>query len=309
VLLTHNGDSIRTSLNKASDTDTAAVVFQSDYTGHAEIGLTGGRDFHFKTSPDGGTFTDALVLDADTARADFPVGASAAGLSLGPDLAPNMLPDQGRFAGAEVSDTHLAPSFELPAYLTDFNGSTLSAYPGFVHNNATYGTGSTALDPEADALISLLRDPSRRNLGVEWHALKITQGSGMSGTSTVGGVDRPIALRSSTAPMPRAYTMGLYVRALSGSAFIDHNLTSRFARWGADETGNIAAGVVTPSDGWVFIERQMTYNNFGYSLFTFQIHIESAGNEALIAMPRVVFGHMALDPYLPGPLPNARCFG
>ena len=35
------------------------------FRGRAEIGLTGDDDFHIKVSPDGTSFTDALVIDKD----------------------------------------------------------------------------------------------------------------------------------------------------------------------------------------------------------------------------------------------------
>lgn len=309
VLLTHDGTDMRAKINKASDTDTSALLFQSAFTGHAEIGLTGGTDLHFKTSPNGITFTDALILDAASGQADFPEGSSSAGLSVSPDIGLNILPDQGRFAGDGVCDSHLAPSFVLPGYLRDFNGSTLTAHAQFIHNNATYGGSAGALDAEIDALLALTRDPLRRRYGVEWWAAKITAGSGTAAADTVDGTTRYPALRTLTAPMPKAYTVGFYLRVLSGSAHVNQALSGRFARWGVDETGNDSAGVVEPADGWVFIERQMTYNFFGYNSEAIEVCLESSGDEALLALPRVVVGHMALDPYLPGPMPNARFLG
>ena len=309
VLLSHDGAGIQAKLNKAATTDTASILFQSDYTGHAEIGLTGGTDLHVKTSPDGITFTDALTVNAATGHTTLPAGATASGLVLAPEIAANILPDQGRFAGESANDTHQAFSYVAPGYLTEFNSSTLTDHAQFIHNNTTYGGLAGPLDAEIDALISLVRNPAHRRFGIEWWAIKITKGSGSAAGMTVGNTTRHPALRAINAPMPAAYTVGFYVRALSGSAFVDQDFTNRFARWGVDETGNLAAGVVTPADGWVFIERQMTSTPFGYNAEAFQVYLENTGDEALFALPRVVFGHMHLDPYLPGPLPNSRFFG
>jgi len=68
-LFTHEGAGHRLKVNKAADTDTASLLFQSGFTGHAEMGLAGGNDWSIKVSPDGSTWTEALVVDKDTGRA------------------------------------------------------------------------------------------------------------------------------------------------------------------------------------------------------------------------------------------------
>lgn len=74
TLLTHDGSDHRLKVNKATDTDTASLLFQSDWTGHAEMGLTGGTDFALRVSADGSTFTDALSADAATGTLSVPAG-------------------------------------------------------------------------------------------------------------------------------------------------------------------------------------------------------------------------------------------
>ena len=74
TLLTHAGSDHRLKVNKAADTDTASLLFQSDFTGHAEMGLTGGTDFALRVSADGTTFTDALSADAATGTLSAPAG-------------------------------------------------------------------------------------------------------------------------------------------------------------------------------------------------------------------------------------------
>ncbi|MCI5048507.1 MAG: DUF2793 domain-containing protein [Aquisalinus sp.] len=58
-------------INKASESNTASVVFQSDFSGRAEFGLTGDDDFHLKVSADGTSFVEALVIDKATGYAGF----------------------------------------------------------------------------------------------------------------------------------------------------------------------------------------------------------------------------------------------
>lgn len=67
-LFTHTGASHQLKLNKASDTDTASLLYQSDWTGHAEMGLSGDNDFHIKVSDDGSAWTEALRIDAQSGQ-------------------------------------------------------------------------------------------------------------------------------------------------------------------------------------------------------------------------------------------------
>src|SRR5689334_6224478 len=48
-----SGD-VRFIVNKEADADNATLLFQSGWSGRAEIGLSGDTDFVFKVSPDGG---------------------------------------------------------------------------------------------------------------------------------------------------------------------------------------------------------------------------------------------------------------
>ena len=63
-----DGD-LRYKLSKESAARTLSFLFQDNYSGRAEIGLTGDDDFHFKVSADGSAWIDALVLDKSTGAA------------------------------------------------------------------------------------------------------------------------------------------------------------------------------------------------------------------------------------------------
>ena len=66
TLLTHDGSGHQLKINKSASTDTASLLFQSGWTGHAEMGLAGNDDWSLKVSPDGTAWTEALVIDKDT---------------------------------------------------------------------------------------------------------------------------------------------------------------------------------------------------------------------------------------------------
>ena len=73
TLLSHDGGGHQLKLNKANASDTASLLYQTNWSGRAEMGLTGNDDFSIKVSSDGSTFTEALRIDATTGAVDMPV--------------------------------------------------------------------------------------------------------------------------------------------------------------------------------------------------------------------------------------------
>ncbi len=73
-LFNHAGAGHQLKINKSDDADTASFLFQTDYAGRAEIGTTGDDDFHFKVSPDGSAWHEAILIDKDTGEVSFPAG-------------------------------------------------------------------------------------------------------------------------------------------------------------------------------------------------------------------------------------------
>ena len=68
-----SGD-IRVKLNKKQSGKTASFLFQDNWSGRAEIGLSGGNDLRVKVSDDGTAFRDALIVRNDDGHVDFPHG-------------------------------------------------------------------------------------------------------------------------------------------------------------------------------------------------------------------------------------------
>ncbi len=87
VLFTHNGSGVQAKFNKSGSGATASILFQTGWSGRAEIGCIGDDDFRFKVSPDGSSFHTGLTLVASASGvprvASFTVSglpsASAAG--------------------------------------------------------------------------------------------------------------------------------------------------------------------------------------------------------------------------------------
>ncbi|WP_026380407.1 DUF2793 domain-containing protein [Afifella pfennigii] len=72
TLLSHEGDDHRVVVNKALAADTASLVFQTGFSGRAEIGLAGEDDFSFKVSADGTSFHQGIAIAAASGQVSFP---------------------------------------------------------------------------------------------------------------------------------------------------------------------------------------------------------------------------------------------
>ena len=71
TLLTHAGSDHRVSVNRAGVADTASLLFQTDHSARAEIGLAGEDAFCVKVSPDGTAWATALRIDP-SGRVEMP---------------------------------------------------------------------------------------------------------------------------------------------------------------------------------------------------------------------------------------------
>lgn len=132
---------LRYKLSKESAAKTLSFLFQDNYSGRAEIGLTGDDDFHFKVSPDGSTWRDAIVIDKSTGQVSFPQGGSSsdleitlAELTLGVADALNT----AQFLGA--SGNRFADSFGALTYVDTAGASNLDTSAAGLLKPATSAT-------------------------------------------------------------------------------------------------------------------------------------------------------------------------
>lgn len=79
-----NGD-LQVKLNKETQGDTGSLLYQTGFSGRAEIGLSGDDDLSVKVSPDGSVWTEALRIDrtsgAVTLRANSVANAALANMA------------------------------------------------------------------------------------------------------------------------------------------------------------------------------------------------------------------------------------
>ena len=109
----------RYKLNKETAADTLSMLFQTAYSGRAEIGLTGDDDLHVKVSGDGSSWIDALLFDKATGSAKI-----NSGLFLTGDISPSQITaDQNDYNPAGLSTASvLRLSSDAPRNLTGLSG-------------------------------------------------------------------------------------------------------------------------------------------------------------------------------------------
>ena len=73
-LFSHAGAGHQLKVNKAAPVETATLLFQSGWSGRAEMGLAGTDDFSVKVSADGSAFVTALSADRASGAVTLPAG-------------------------------------------------------------------------------------------------------------------------------------------------------------------------------------------------------------------------------------------
>ena len=78
LLFNNVGNGVQIKLNKNASADTASLLYQTAFSGRAEMGTTGDDGFHIKVSPDGTTWKEAIAIDATSGLASVFANPSAA---------------------------------------------------------------------------------------------------------------------------------------------------------------------------------------------------------------------------------------
>lgn len=153
ALFSHAGTDHRLVVNKASASDTASILMQSDWSGRAEIGLTGDEDLHFKVSPDNSAWTSALILRRDDGLTDAKCLRSGR-IEIDSDSV-GYIPTPG--AGGMLALTSVHPTFPQAGFSGLYTYDTgpslfmleLASGPALDNLNATTLTGTTGTDGKA----------------------------------------------------------------------------------------------------------------------------------------------------------------
>ena len=170
TLLNHAGAGHQLKINKATPGDTASLLFQTGFSGRAEMGLAGSDAFAIKVSADGTAWNTGLTLDAATGKANLPLGAVVTGAITGTAVTQTATDTTaGRLL--KVGDFGLGSVTE--PLITDFTAELVPGLYRYVEASAV-GAPGTASPYYGTALV--LR-PSGIDGRVVIHATRAVQGN------------------------------------------------------------------------------------------------------------------------------------
>jgi hypothetical protein len=84
TLLNHAGNGHQLKINKSAASDTASLLFQTAYSGRAEMGIVGNDDFNIKVSADGAVFVVGLSIAAQSGQVTLPAALRLGGQASDP---------------------------------------------------------------------------------------------------------------------------------------------------------------------------------------------------------------------------------
>jgi hypothetical protein len=114
-LFNHAGAGHQLKLNKSDTRETASLLFQTGYSGRAELGLAGDDHLHVKVSADGASWIEAIRIDNASGIVAFPAGLGGA-QTLGEVIVASPGADSHNFdpdgwnTGSRATQIHLTPS-------------------------------------------------------------------------------------------------------------------------------------------------------------------------------------------------------
>lgn len=150
TLFTHVGNGHQLKVNKNATGDTASLLFQTGWSGRAEMGLAGGDDFSVKVSADGSSWFTAM-----SAAGSSGVVALLSGLTIDGKLAyhrGNILGSVSQAAGVPTGAALERGSNANGRYLRLADGTQLCWYAYTSDSVTTYGSGTFASPYSAPAV-------------------------------------------------------------------------------------------------------------------------------------------------------------
>lgn len=242
-LFTHDGTGHQLKINKALASDTASILFQTGWTGHAEFGLAGDNSLSVKVSADGAAWQTALLADPAAGMLSLGLPVTGAAVQSGPaDAAAGKLLTTGAFgwgaAAAAIASTDIDSIPASGVYLIDSAALAGSASLPAISLAAGDHLVQVQSDSGAQSQIAISQGAGRlairtRN-GAGWHDWReiVTQGSILGSVSQAAGIPTGAVIeRGSNAN-------GSYVRFADGTQICT--------------TANAGAAACTTANGSVF---------------------------------------------------------
>jgi hypothetical protein len=242
TLLNHNGAGHQLKLNKANSSDTVSLLYQSGFSGQAEIGLAGNDDLSIKVSSDGTAFQEAMRIDRTNSDVMFPGQVSLGGVRFHADPTTQVsMPTAGQItfstagtARATLSTTAL--QVDVPISGQSVTQSQTDQTAGRLLKVGDFGLGAinspdiNADDPAIPSLLGRMTSGTRPDSAI-WHAMHISHAP--------AGQSAQIAVRDSSS----ASTTRFAVRHRDG--------TGSWSSWNQLYGQKDAVGAVSQSGGQV----------------------------------------------------------
>ncbi len=229
---------LRVKLNKESAAKTLSFLFQDNFSGRAEVGLTGDDDFHFKVTPDGSTWLEAILIDRSTGTVRFPS-----------NLALPVVP-QGRLSLASATPVMTSDqAAKTTVYYTPYIGQLVPIYNGSrfvatdIGGELSQTTTDTSKSPAAiaansnyDVFVWSDGGTIRATRGPAWSS-DTARGTG-AGTTEMQRINGILTNKNAISNGPAA-NLGTYVGTIrsNGSSQIDWKLGSSASGGGIANLG------------------------------------------------------------------------
>ncbi len=146
-LFNHEGNGHQLKINKATTTDTVSLLFQTGWSGRAEMGLAGEDEFSIKVSPDGSNWRTALKIDGGGRMTNPERPAAKAILNAG-TITPadgsetgfaTLIEGQGGFTLGAATSSGMGYKLEVPA-----DGLYAIAVNARIQQSGAFSLGLTA---------------------------------------------------------------------------------------------------------------------------------------------------------------------
>lgn len=162
TLLSHSGTNHQVKVNKASATDTATLLFQSNWSGRAEMGLAGNDDFSVKVSADGSSWDEVLRVGPgeEVLTTENMVGTVSASSGLGAAVVETGTGANGTYT--KIADGTMI--CEVQAFATSSAAAASWTLPASFAN-ATYAVTATVIG--SAPAVATVSNPTTSSVDIE----------------------------------------------------------------------------------------------------------------------------------------------